>query len=351
MFGKKRWITVLLAILLTVGTAFPTLAVTGTKISSVSLKITSDIEAGHDYGDVNVTTSNSRYFIEEFYVTNTPEGEWKKGARPKVRVTLITDEGEYYFKSGFSKSDVSLTGKGATVSSVSRSSSTKLVVNITLDALGGSSGGYDLEVYGVGWDGDTGYGYWEHSEDGKRYELKIYRGNSLLNSSTLTTSDNTYNFSSYITRSGTYTFRVRAVYNSSNKGEWIDSDDWYVDSQTAREFGNSSSSSSSSSSSTSVNTSNSSLISPGNSSSGAWLQDSVGWWYCNADRSYTINGWQSINNKWYYFNERGYMVTGWVLWKNAYYYCGPDGAMLTNTWTPDGYYVDGNGIWVQNSPR
>lgn len=65
MFGKKRWITVLLAILLMVGTAFPTLAVTGTKISSVSLKITSDIEAGHDYGDVNVTTSNSRYFIEE----------------------------------------------------------------------------------------------------------------------------------------------------------------------------------------------------------------------------------------------------------------------------------------------
>ena len=170
MFGKKRWITVLLAILLMVGTAFPTLAVTGTKISSVSLKITSDIEAGHDYGDVNVTTSNSRYFIEEFYVTNTPEGEWKKGARPKVRVTLITDEGEYYFKSGFSKSDVSLTGTGATVSSVSRSSSTKLVVNITLDALGGGSNGYDLEVYGVGWDGDTGYGYWEHSEDGKRYD-------------------------------------------------------------------------------------------------------------------------------------------------------------------------------------
>ncbi len=167
----------------------------------------------------------------------------------------------------------------------------------------------------------------------------------------MTTSDNTYNFSSYITRSGTYTFRVRAVYNSSNKGEWIDSDDWYVDSQTAREFGNSSSSSNPSSSSTSVNTSGSSLTSPGNSSSGAWLQDSVGWWYCNADRSYTINGWQSINNKWYYFNERGYMVTGWVLWKNAYYYCGPDGAMLTNTWTPDGYYVDGNGIWVQNSPR
>lgn len=344
MYGKKQWRAVVLAVLLLVGAVFPVQAATGTKISSVSLKITSDIEAGNDYGDVNVTTSSSKYFIEEFSVTNTPQGEWKKGAKPKVKIILITDEGEYYFKSGFSKSDVSLSGTGATVSSVSRSN-TRLVVNVTLNALGGGSD-YDLDVYGAVWDGDTGYGYWEDSGDGKRYELRVYRGNSLLNSSTLSTIDNGYNFSGYITRSGTYTFRVRAVYNSSNKGEWTESDDWYVDSETAKEFQNSSGSGS-----TSVNTSGSSAGVPGSSSSGAWLQDSVGWWYCNADRSYTVNGWQYINNKWYYFNERGYMVTGWVLWKNIYYYCGPDGAMLTNTWTPDGYYVDGNGVWVQNYSR
>jgi glucan-binding YG repeat protein len=53
-----------------------------------------------------------------------------------------------------------------------------------------------------------------------------------------------------------------------------------------------------------------------------------------------------INGKWYFFGDDGYMRTGWILWNGVYYYCGPDGAMFTNCYTPDGYYVDGNGAWV-----
>ena len=41
------------------------------------------------------------------------------------------------------------------------------------------------------------------------------------------------------------------------------------------------------------------------------------------------------------------MVTGWVQWNNVWYYCCDSGEMLTNTRTPDGYYVDGNGAWIQ----
>ena len=33
---------------------------------------------------------------------------------------------------------------------------------------------------------------------------------------------------------------------------------------------------------------------------GAWLRDSVGWWYCNADKSYTVNNWQYIDDRWYF---------------------------------------------------
>ena len=40
------------------------------------------------------------------------------------------------------------------------------------------------------------------------------------------------------------------------------------------------------------------------------------------------------------------MRTGWINWNGAYYYCGSDGAMLVNTYTPDGFYVDANGVWV-----
>lgn len=131
-----------------------------------------------------------------------------------------------------------------------------------------------------------------------------------------------------LTAGGTYTFKVRGVYNSSNKGSWEESDSWYVSATEAAAIANG----------TGTKT---------GSSAGAWLLDSVGWWYCNADRSYTVNNWQLIDNKWYYFNEVGYMKTGWILWNGQWYYCGSDGAMLANTTTPDGYYVGSDGAWIQ----
>ena len=85
---------------------------------------------------------------------------------------------------------------------------------------------------------------------------------------------------------------------------------------------------------------------------GAWLRDSNGWWFLNADRSYTTDNWQQIDGYWYYFNGYGYMVTGWFqspasgLW----YYLSEDqatlGRMVTNQYV-GGYYVNGDGVWVQ----
>ena len=128
-------------------------------------------------------------------------------------------------------------------------------------------------------------------------------------------------------------FEVRAVYNSSDKGSWEESDSWYVSSDEADEISNGRRTHSSSSSSSSYK--------------GAWLRDTVGWWYCNADKSYTVNNWQYIDDRWYFFNAAGYMVTGWIDWNGRWYYCGDDGAMYYDTTTPDGYYVGDDGAWVQ----
>ena len=54
--------------------------------------------------------------------------------------------------------------------------------------------------------------------------------------SVLTTSDTSYDFSGYITKSGDYLFKVRAVYSSSDKGSWEESDSWYVSSEEADEI-------------------------------------------------------------------------------------------------------------------
>ena len=155
--------------------------------------------------------------------------------------------------------------------------------------------------------------------------------------------DDSYDFSSEFTGSGDYYFRVRAVYNSSHKGSWEESDVLSVTSSEARDIRENGGGSSyySSSSYTSGG--------PGvaqSSSTGAWLLDSVGWWYCNPDKTYPVSQWQLINNYWYYFNEAGYMVTGWILWNNKWYYCQPSGEMLANTTTPDGYYVGADGAWI-----
>ena len=73
-----------------------------------------------------------------------------------------------------------------------------------------------------------------------------------------------------------------------------------------------------------------------------------GAWYYMDNNGYMLTGWQYINNRWYFLhNPNGNMITGWVQTNGLWYYCDASGAMLTNTYTPDGYYVDGNGVWRQ----
>jgi glucan-binding YG repeat protein len=337
MFQYKKVIAIVSTAIFMAAFPLSSIAATQTKISSVSLDIDSDIEAGSSSSDVTVTTSSSKYSVEETTVTNTPNDDWEDGDKPKLKVYVEADD-DYYFASGFSKSSVSISGSDGTITSVSRSSSSELIVYITLDALDDySSSSYDLDVSDLTWDESNGEASWEEVEDANKYEVRLYRGSTAV-TSVFTTTGSSYNFSSYFTSSGYYTFKVRGVYNSSNKGSWETSDSWYLSSTEAEEIKSNSSGTSGSSDSSSG---------PGTTQgTGAWLKDNNGWWYCNADKSYTVSNWQSIDGRWYYFNEYGYMVTGWVFWNSKWYYCGSDGAMYSNATTPDGYLVGSDGAWT-----
>ena len=326
--------------------SFPAMA--DESIDYVSLYITSDIVAGEPDGsvDVEVDDYDDGYYVEDVEITNMPSDEWDDGDKPRIRVTLMADD-DYRFSS-IDKGDVDLSGDGGSVTSVSRSSDERSndapIVHITLARLDSDDDGdYDLDITDVNWDEDDGTAYWEEPEDAERYEVRLYCDGDAV-TSVKTTTDDSYDFSSEFTGSGDYYFRVRAVYNSSNKGSWEESDVLSVSSSEARDIRENGGSSSS------YYSSGSSSGGPGvtqNASTGAWLLDSVGWWYCNPDKTYPVNQWQYIDNYWYYFNESGYMVTGWVYWNNKWYYCSDSGAMLANTTTPDGYYVGADGAWIQ----
>ncbi|WP_164516892.1 leucine-rich repeat domain-containing protein [Clostridium transplantifaecale] len=114
---------------------------------------------------------------------------------------------------------------------------------------------------------------------------------------------------------------------------------------------------------------------------GSWVQDARGWRYTlNGQIPSAQWGYLPYNGKfaWYYFDQdgymktgwftdekdrtyylhpaadgtRGYMYTGWNLIDGKWYYFSTEegsgnGMLLKNTTTPDGYKVDGNGVWVQ----
>lgn len=123
-----------------------------------------------------------------------------------------------------------------------------------------------------------------------------------------------------------------------------------------------------------------------------WVQIDGKWFYLNPDTGERASGWQKVGGSWYYldadtgamsenvtrqiegeayyFYDWGGMASNfwyaeeetgqwyffrgngalakssWTLWKGKWYYSGADGAMLIDTVTPDGYYVDENGVWI-----
>ena len=119
-----------------------------------------------------------------------------------------------------------------------------------------------------------------------------------------------------------------------------------------------------------------------------WMQDEHGWWLRFADSSYPkaekrgTNGiayaWEQVNGNWWAFDKSGYIKTGWMRDEDygGWFYLDPEHGMQTGwvlidgKWcyfhptsdgrkgilyvgrlTPDGYYVDENGVWDgENKP-
>ena len=75
-----------------------------------------------------------------------------------------------------------------------------------------------------------------------------------------------------------------------------------------------------------------------------WLKDGDTWYYLK-DSGSMATGWVKDKGSWYYLKDSGAMATGWIKDNGKWYYLASSGNMLSNTRTPDGYYVDANGVW------
>ena len=75
-----------------------------------------------------------------------------------------------------------------------------------------------------------------------------------------------------------------------------------------------------------------------------WVKDNGSWYYLK-DSGSMATGWVKDKGSWYYLKDSGAMATGWIKDNGKWYYLASSGNMLSNTRTPDGYYVDANGVW------
>ena len=97
-----------------------------------------------------------------------------------------------------------------------------------------------------------------------------------------------------------------------------------------------------------------------------WFQTTEGWYYADKSGAVKVDEWFQVGNKWYvasgkgtiltnvfityqdevyHFNESGVMAENeWFEAEGYWFYADKSGAILRNTTTPDGYYVNANGI-------
>lgn len=343
----EQWLRVAIAVLGFSSAAVMTSFASDKTISSVTLRIDAELEPGDTLPDISyqngassadvedgaicISNSSSKYSITEAeWVTSTSK-EMSVGDQPTLRVRLTPESvsgDDYYFKGTYRSSNVSIR-YGSFVSA--SKSGDDLIVKMKVNAIEG-----DFEPpTDVYWkDNSKGTARWEepNSGDTGRYEVVLKRGGTKI--VTVETTGHSYNFYPYMTKAGTYTFRVRTIAKTSKeedygkKSEWAESDEIYLAEEDVSDG--------------SGQENGSTVSSLGGNTQVGWRNWNNAWYYYYPDGTCQKDSWQKINGKWYLFQNDGRMLTGWQNRGGQTYYLTESGEMVTG-WIQAGnrwYYLN-----------
>ncbi|WP_312445970.1 N-acetylmuramoyl-L-alanine amidase family protein [Lacrimispora sp.] len=273
-----------------------------------------------------VYTNNDRYEVTDLDWVTSDSKEMKVGSEPKMKVTLrATNSDDYAFKGGYQSSNVSI--KGGTYVSASRSGSDTLYVTFTFKPIKGT---YDSPEDAYWRESGYGNAKWSSVDNTSgAYDVYLYRGSNVVKKVEKLKAT-TYNFYPYMTKAGTYSFKVRTVpYTESEQkygknSDWTESDEVYLPQEKVSDG-----------SGQDDNTAANGQV--------GWIKTGNVWYYRYPDGTYQKNNWAKINNKWYLFDANGGMVTGWQQRNNVWYFINSDGTMTTG-------WVVSNNKWYYLNP-
>ena len=319
-------------------------------ISSVSLRVESELEPGDTLPGISYVNGSASVDVEDgaICIVNTStkysiaEAEWitsesrtmEVGDKPsmKVRLTPETEgDDDYYFKGTYRSSNVNIKNDGTFMSAGKEDGD--LIVKLRVDPIEGDFPAPE-DVY---WkDNSKGTARWEEPDDGGtgRYEVVLRRGSTKVKAVEVT--GHSYNFYPYMTKEGTYTFRVRTIARTDKEedygknSEWVESDEIYLAEEDVSDGSG-------------QNDDITAVVSnPGGNYRVGWMNYNDSWYYYYPDGSCQRDSWLKLNDKWYLFQNDGRMLTGWQNHNGQTYYLTEQGDMLTG-WIQAGqrwYYLN-----------
>lgn len=229
----QRYTALLLTVFIALGAGSSTAAAQDReKIGRIVLDFQTDLEIGESGGDVSVTTSTDHVYIDSADIINQDDESWTTSRTPIIEVVLGVEDDSYYFsRSGKSAFRLNLQGRGYDEiqyrSSRREDSNRTMVLTVRLaqedtpDEIPAPSGACWSST-------DNSQGQWEASSYAKYYQVQLLKDGRPL-SDPISSYNPYYDFSSQITQSGSYRFRVRSVGKDSNvKSLWSYSQSWDV---------------------------------------------------------------------------------------------------------------------------
>ena len=186
-------------------------------IKTVSVTVTSSVEAEADEGTVSATSNSSKYRVVSCDFANS--GKLEGGGDSKVNIRLEAEEGYYFNSINAGKATV----KGAVYSSAKKETDNhSLILSVKLKGVKGTLG----TVESAYWESTPlGKARWSKVENAPAYEVKLYCGDSMVYRVEKTSSTN-YDFFSQMTTRGDYYFKVRAVAKTESEADYLKAGEW-----------------------------------------------------------------------------------------------------------------------------
>lgn len=326
-------------------------------IPSVRININTsgmDFRDNYDYSpDGYVSVPDNQYYELDSCEWVDDVSTLKPGATPRIKVRLEAYPKEishsnydqiYLFRGSYNASNVTVT-KGTFESAVAQDSGYYLEVTLKMNSL---KGNFDMPL-SADWSATRGTAVWTVNEvDSGVHDLICYRGSTIVKKLN-NYKGTSYNFYPYMTKEGSYTYKIRTVADPSSgvgkSSDWLESGEIYIAASDVSDG----------SGQTTLDENGAGMSNPiinnsqypngtGNAVTAGWIQQNGYYYFIYPDGNFARSGWLKLDGKWYMFDDQGRMLKGWN--KNKYgkwFYLNPTSGAMKIGWLKDRdnwYYLD-----------